>query len=96
MDNLENFLKLVSDEKTDTLQKVKDRIEKRKQMEEKAREKAEEMVMEYINKSLSLNLSHAKQCALISVNEIDKLLISERIFESINFWSEVKKQIELL
>jgi len=40
--------------------------------------------------------SISKQCALICVYEILIVLENERVFESIDYWEEVKKEIELL
>jgi hypothetical protein len=37
-----------------------------------------------------------KQCALIAVDEIETLLLEERIFESFDYWKEVKQEIENL
>ena len=37
-----------------------------------------------------------KKCALICVDEILIVLENERVFESIDYWEEVKKEIELL
>ena len=38
--------------------------------------------------------SIAKQCALIAVNEIETVLLQERVFESLDYWQEVKQEIE--
>ena len=38
----------------------------------------------------------AKQCALICVYEILIVLENERVFESIDYWEEVKKEIQAL
>jgi hypothetical protein len=45
---------------------------------------------------LSLDARDAKQCALIAVNQIIAELDSERVFERIYFWNEVKQEIEKL
>jgi hypothetical protein len=37
-----------------------------------------------------------KECALICVDEILIVIENERVFESIDYWEEVKKEIELL
>ena len=42
------------------------------------------------------NIIQAKQCALICVDEIIQELDSERVFERLDFWNEVKKEIKNL
>jgi hypothetical protein len=37
-----------------------------------------------------------KQCALIAVEEIETVLLQERVFESLDYWQEVKQEIEKL
>jgi hypothetical protein len=41
-------------------------------------------------------LTHAKRCALIAVDEIEIVLLQERIFESFDYWKAVKQEIEKL
>jgi nucleoside-triphosphatase THEP1 len=38
----------------------------------------------------------AKQCAIIAVDEIIKELDSERVFERIDYWNEVKAELKKL
>jgi hypothetical protein len=42
------------------------------------------------------SLEDAKQCALICVDEILIVIENERVYESIDYWEEVKKEIEQL
>ena len=42
------------------------------------------------------NIIQAKQCALLCVSEIINELDSERVFERIYFWNEVKEEINKL
>ena len=69
-----------------------------------AKEKAEELVLKFLridnNTPEWFNTHIAKQCALIAVDEIisgyefDSLEIEhKRIMDSINFWDEVKQEI---
>jgi hypothetical protein len=73
------------------------------------KEKAEELVSKYITNQNSwylenlvdgLRIAHAKQCALIAVDEI--LQLRKGYFDCINpmqdenYWQEVKKEINLL
>jgi hypothetical protein len=44
----------------------------------------------------SIDKWQTKQCALIAVDEIETLLMHERIFESFDYWKEVKQELELL
>ena len=47
----------------------------------------------------SIDLSkceYEKQCALIAVEEIETVLLQERVFESLDYWQEVKQEIEKL
>jgi hypothetical protein len=70
------------------------------------KEKAEELVSKYITNQNSwylenlvdgLRIAHAKQCALIAVDEIiDEY---QKIFPNVNrrnYWDEVKQEIEKL
>jgi len=41
-------------------------------------------------------LINAKKCALIAVNEIETVLLQERVFECLDYWQEVKKEIQNL
>jgi hypothetical protein len=72
-----------------------------------AKEKAEELVLKFLridnNTPEWFNTHIAKQCALIAVDEIisgyefDSLEIEhKRIMDSINFWDEVKQEINNL
>jgi hypothetical protein len=65
------------------------------------KEKAIELVEDMHNAPETGYNEHAKECALIAVDEIiqgyefDSLEINhKRIIDSINFWDEVKKEIE--
>jgi hypothetical protein len=69
------------------------------------KEKAEELVNSYriilMNEDTEcgneiLCTSIAKQCALITVDEIWNELESERVFEKYDYWLQVKKEIEKL
>lgn len=73
------------------------------------KEKAEELVLRYLridnNTKEWFNLYIAKQCALIAVDEILQIFNNEwtkldfwteEINGSINFWQEVKQEIEKL
>ena len=73
----------------------------------KAKEKAEELILKFMRlQEPNYNWFHsklAKQCALIAVDEIisgyefDSLEIEhKRIMDSINFWDEVKQEINNL
>lgn len=68
--------------------------------------KANELVKNYLNyTSAYLTINDAKQCALIAVEEIKKahpiipltyMLESEAIDAAIEYWNEVKAEIEKL
>ena len=73
------------------------------------KEKAEELVLRYLridnNTKEWFNLHIAKQCALIAVDEILQIFNNEwtkldfwteEINGTINFWQEVKQEIEKL
>jgi hypothetical protein len=69
------------------------------------KEKAEDLINSYriilMNEDTEcgneiLCTSIAKQCALIAVEEIETVLLQERVFESLDYWQEVKQEIELL
>jgi hypothetical protein len=69
-------------------------------MESKAKDKANELILTYLridnNTSQWFNKYIAKQCAIICVNEIIAELDSERVFERIDYWNEVKQEIKKL
>jgi hypothetical protein len=62
------------------------------------KQKAQELVDKFMlhNSYQSIVWYNAKQCALIAVEEIETVLLQERVFESLDYWQEVKKEIELL
>jgi hypothetical protein len=69
-------------------------------------EKAKELVFnfrQYCVTTVSINqyqseytLKYAKQCALIAVDEILKVVIESRYVDTIKYWQEVKQEIEKL
>jgi len=64
-----------------------------------AKEKAIELVDKMFATSqedYSITFEEAIDCALICVNEIIAELDSERVFERIYFWNEVKEEIQKL
>jgi hypothetical protein len=69
-------------------------------MESKAKEKAIELIdLMYdvdVNQEEIMTGEFAKRCALICVNEIIAELDSERVFERIDFWNQVKQEIKKL
>ena len=61
------------------------------------KEKAKELVEKYDSTLTYLESKlKAKQCALIAVEEIETVLLQERVFESLDYWKEVQQEIELL
>jgi len=62
----------------------------------KAKEKAKELVLKYLrinnNTQEWFNIHIAKQCALIAVDEIIKILSDSQDW----YWDEVKQEIEKL
>ena len=61
-----------------------------------SKEKAKELVEKFIpHSSGNSNNNEAKQCALIAVDEIINLL-SHDINPLVNYWFEVKQEIEKL
>jgi len=58
-----------------------------------AREKAAQLIVDYQMKCKSLNYDEAKQCALIAVDEL-LLLITYQ--PTIDYWNEVKQEINKL
>jgi len=65
------------------------------------KEKAKELVSNYVHLAKQTNgangtIYNSKQCALIAVDEIETVLLQERVFESFDYWKEVKKEIEKL
>lgn len=63
---------------------------------EKAHNLQEQMLLITNEFNEHIDFFGAKQCALIAVDEIIKELESERVFERLEYWNEVKKQIFLL
>ena len=60
------------------------------------REKAWEFIVNYQTTVTSLNYNEAKQCALVMVDEIKKILYSQDLMIRYDYWFEVKKEIEKL
>ena len=58
------------------------------------REKASELIVNYQLKCKSLNYEQAKQCSLISVDEIINL--DDFSSEGRDYWEQVKQELELL
>ena len=64
-----------------------------------AKDKAVELIDKMYataNEDYSITFYEAIDCALILVNEIIAELDSERVFERIYFWNEVKQEIQKL
>jgi hypothetical protein len=57
-----------------------------------AKEKASELIVNFQIKCKSLDYNEAKQCSLIAVDEILNVLFQHH---EIDYWQEVKKEIEL-
>jgi hypothetical protein len=57
------------------------------------KEKAKELVKKYLY-LYNTNINESKQCALITVDEILDMLIGSTA--TIDYWKEVKQEIELL
>ena len=60
------------------------------------REKASELIVDYQIKVKSLDYNEAKQCALVMVDEIKKILYDQDLMIRYDYWFEVKKEIEKL
>ena len=65
-----------------------------------SKEKAEELIVNYKMQIIKLNYDEAKQCALIAVDEIlkmiDKSMQGFLDSDIIAYWQQVKKEIEKL
>jgi hypothetical protein len=57
------------------------------------KDKAEEL---FDKMSFETHKHNAKQSAIIAVEEIETVLLQERVFESLEYWQEVKLEIEKL
>jgi hypothetical protein len=71
-------------------------INKMKHPKEKAHNLIEQMLSITNEFNEHIDFFGAKQCAIIAVNEIIKELDSERVFERIEYWNEVLKEIKNL
>jgi hypothetical protein len=64
------------------------------------KEKAEELCYlyqgDFEKDTLNMSWTMAKKCALIAVDEIIKSTYWKYLIEGINYWEEVKKEIEKL
>ena len=60
------------------------------------REKASELIVDYQIKVKSLDYNEAKQCVLVMVDEIKKILYDQDLMIRYDYWFEVKKEIEKL
>jgi hypothetical protein len=54
------------------------------------KDKAEEL---FDKMSFETHKHNAKQSAIIAVEEIETVLLQERVFESLDYWQEVKNEI---
>lgn len=59
------------------------------------KEKANQLFNTYYNRVGMFSID-AKKSALIAVEEIETVLLQERVFESLDYWKEVKKEINKL
>ena len=60
------------------------------------REKASELIVNYQTTVKSLDYNEAKQCALVMVDEIKRILYDQDLMIRYDYWFEVKKEIEKL
>jgi hypothetical protein len=60
------------------------------------REKASELIVGYQIKVKSLDYNEAKQCVLVMVDQIKKILYDQDSMVRYDYWFEVKKEIEKL
>jgi len=60
------------------------------------REKASELIVNYQTTVTSLDYNQAKQCSLVMVDEIKKILYNQDSMIHYDYWFEVKKEIEKL
>ena len=60
------------------------------------REKAAELIVDYQIKVKSLDYNEAKQCVLVMVDQIKKILYDQDSMIRYDYWFEVKKEIEKL
>lgn len=60
------------------------------------REKASELIVNYQATVKSLDYNEAKQCALVMVDEIKRILYDQDSMTRYDYWFEVKKEIEKL
>lgn len=65
------------------------------------KEKALELFRRFWQAENSLGMQamyreESKICAFICVEEIETILLQERVFESLDYWKEVKQEIEKL
>lgn len=57
------------------------------------KDKAEEL---FDKMSFETHKHNAKQSAIIAIEEIETVLLQERVFESLDYWQEVKLEIKKL
>ena len=60
------------------------------------REKASELIVNYQTAVTSLDYNEAKQCSLVMVDEIKRILYDQDSMIRYDYWFEVKKEIEKL
>jgi hypothetical protein len=60
------------------------------------REKASELIVNYQTTFTFLDYNEAKQCALVLVDEIKRVLYDQDLMIHYDYWFEVKKEIEKL
>ena len=60
------------------------------------REKASELIVSYQTIVTSLDYNEAKQCSLVMVDEIKRILYNQNSMIRYDYWFEVKQEIEKL
>ena len=60
------------------------------------REKASELIVSYQTTVTSLDYNEAKQCSLVMVDEIKRILYNQNSMIRYDYWFEVKQEIEKL
>jgi hypothetical protein len=58
------------------------------------KEKAQELFDKYFTTGYAINAFYAKQCTLISVDEIIKIEKNHMNHNWVNYWQKVKQEIE--
>ena len=62
-------------------------------MESEAKDKADQLFYDFYNCHHDMDTTNTRICVMLHINGVISELISQKAFERLEFWNEVKKEI---